>query len=116
MNLEFSKQNKDTQIPISEELNELLSINHIEINKFIISNIPDYYDANNIVENNYYLDLICPICLNILIKPKSCSTNKVPHSFCKNCIDIHLKNFNNCPICKNIFEYKNNKMLSSNLI
>ena len=113
MSFESIQKNKDTQIPISEGLSVLLNMNHIDMNKYIISNIPDFYDVKNILENNYCLNLICPICLNILMKPKCCSANTIPHAFCKNCIDIHLKNFQNCPICQKIFEYKNNNKIES---
>ena len=41
-------------------------------------------DSNNVVENQKIIDLICPICLNLIKKPISCSSNIICHSFCKN--------------------------------
>ena len=58
-------------------------------------------------------DLICPICLNILINPINCSDKKNSHSFCKKCINKYLKEKNKCPICKNFFEYKINKEINN---
>ena len=98
------------QSPINYELNDLLKRYHIDKNKYLISTLPVIYDCDNLVENNNNVfDLVCPICLNILQNPKSCSLNNNSHSFCKVCIDKHLKKSNNCPICKSIFKYKINK-------
>ena len=68
-----------------------------------------YLEDNIINKNIKYLDLICPICYNILNEPKCCSSKKNCHYFCKKCIDEYLKNKDNCPICKNKFQYIENK-------
>ena len=88
------------------------------INKYKIDNkdltIPplyiNSYNQDNVIENNNY-DLICPICINIIKEPKSCSSNHNSHSFCKMCIDLYLNKKDICPICKNKFEYKDNPEL-----
>ena len=64
------------------------------------------YNNDNIINKNE--DLICPICFYILKYPINCSDKNNSHSFCKECIDIYLKESNKCPICKNNFEYKIN--------
>ena len=60
------------------------------------------YNNDNLVNKNE--DLICPICFYILKYPINCSDKNNSHSFCKECIDIYLKESNKCPICKNNFE------------
>ena len=57
-----------------------------------------YYSEDNLINDNKYknkeendINLICPICLNILNNPKCCSSKTNSHSFCKECIDINLK-------------------------
>ena len=112
MNCHSNKEtdiNLDNQIDYNDELIKLLKKYHIDKNKYIISSLPDFYEPDNLIAQSTYFDLICPICLNILINPINCSINKNSHSFCKKCIDIHLQKTNICPICKNIFEYKINK-------
>jgi hypothetical protein len=39
----------------------------------------------------------CPICLNVLRKPKMCQNNE--HMFCEACITEHLRNSSTCPQC-----------------
>ena len=91
-----------------EDLIFLLSKYNIDKDKYIkcISNI---YNRDNVIQNNNILDLLCPICYNILEEPKFCSSNKNSHYFCKECIDKYLEQNNKCPICKNNFEYKDKK-------
>ena len=70
------------------------------------------YNNDNLINKNE--DLICPICFYILKYPINCSDKNNSHSFCKECIDIYLKESNKCPICKNNFEYKiNNDIINS---
>ena len=70
------------------------------------------YNNDNLINKNE--DLICPICFYILKYPINCSDKNNSHSFCKECIDIYLKEKNKCPICKNNFEYKiNNDIINS---
>ena len=77
----------------------------INSNQYIQLNINYlFYNKENLVNKNE--DLICPICMYVLKNTISCSDNKTSHSFCKNCIDLYLKEKNKCPICKNNFEYK----------
>ena len=91
------------------DLSILLKKYNIDKNKLIIPITElNFYNIENVVNNDKLFDLQCPICLNILKEAKSCSTNKKSHSFCKECIDLYLKENNNCPICKHIFEYKSN--------
>ena len=70
----------------------------------------DLYNQDNVILNSNY-DLNCPICFNIIKDPKSCSSKKNAHSFCKKCIDLYLYENDKCPICKNKFEYKDNPQL-----
>jgi len=70
------------------------------------------YNIENAINNENIIDLSCAICLNILNDPKSCCSKEVCHSFCKFCIDKYLAEHNNCPICKNHFDYiSNNKLI-----
>ena len=50
-----------------------------------------FYPIDNLIDKNKLEDLTCPICLQILINPVSCSDNMNSHSFCKDCIDEFLK-------------------------
>ena len=49
------------------------------------------YNQKNLIGKETKEDLICPICLEVLKNPISCSVNKNSHSFCKDCIDKYLK-------------------------
>ena len=93
--------------PVNEDFNSFLK----KYNKHIISSLDNYYNRDNIINKKNILDLTCPICLNILDNPKSCSEKKNSHSFCKQCIDQSLKNKKICPLCKSDFEYKNNTLI-----
>ena len=104
------------QVHKNDNLNFLLNKYNINKGKFIISVKDDFYDRNNLINKENIYDLICPICLNILNNPKSCSSKNTSHSFCKNCIDTYLKAKNTCPICKNQFNYKINYKIESILI
>ena len=102
----------------TNELNKYKIINNLcgnEKKNYITSTLISYYDRDDVlVYNNINeFDLICPICLNILNIPKSCSINERSHSFCKKCIDKYLKNDKRCPICKKVFEYKDNNTINS---
>ena len=99
------------------ELNNLINNYHIEINKFLISTLDiNYYNRDNVVDNNNLFDLTCPICYNILKNPKSCSEENNSHSFCQECIDRYFGVINNkCPIFKKIFEYKSNDKIEKSL-
>ena len=69
----------------------------------------EFYDIDNVIKDENYEDLICPICLFILNNPLNCSEQKNSHSFCKNCIEKYIQyRENKCPICKRIFEFKKN--------
>jgi hypothetical protein len=99
-----------------DNLYSLLNKYNINKNQFIIPVKDDYYDRNNLINQENIYDLICPICLNILNNPKSCCSQNTSHSFCKKCIDTYLKENNTCPICKNQFNYKTNYKVESKLI
>ena len=92
-----------------DNLMVLLNKYKIDKDKYIncVSNI-NFYNRDNVINDNI-LDLICPICYNILKNPKFCSSKKNSHSFCKECIEKFLEEDNKCPICKNIFENKSKK-------
>ena len=47
------------------------------------------YNSGDLVNRNE--DFICPICFCVLKNPISCSDKNNSHSFCKECIDIYLK-------------------------
>ena len=90
-----------------DDLKYLLNKYQIDKNKYKDFNTNIYfYNRDNVIQNDNILDLLCPICYNILKDPKFCSSNKNSHYFCKECIDKYLEQNNNCPICKNNFEYK----------
>ena len=99
-----------------DNLNTLSNKYKINKNKFIILVKDDDYNPDNLINKENKIDLKCPICLNILNNPKSCSSNKTSHSFCKKCIDKYLKDNNNCPICKKKFDYKINYKIEKQLI
>ena len=113
LKLNVSKENEQYlshQNRISEDLDFLLKKYIIDKNKYIIPvNNSEIYNPNDLINNDNIFDLICPICLNIIKNQISCSSNTNSHSFCKQCIDIYLEEHNNCPICKNNFEYKTNE-------
>ena len=97
-----------------DEIN--IALNDIYFKKFIkYNNQLLIYNPENINNKENIEDLICPICLNVLKNPISCSDKKNSHSFCKECIDTFLKENNKCPICKLIFEYKINNNLQKEL-
>ena len=74
-----------------------------------------YYNQENLIGKENKDDLICPICLDVLKNPISCSDKKNSHSFCKDCIDKYLNENNKCPTCKLIFEYKINNDIYNEL-
>ena len=73
------------------------------------------YSIDDLIDKDGIEDLICPICLQILKNPVCCSDKINSHPFCKDCIDEFLKEKNKCPICKLLFEYKNNKNIIDKL-
>ena len=87
-----------------DDLNELLNKYNIDKYKYFNSISNNYYNRDNVIQNDYILDLLCPICYNIVKNPKFCSSNKNSHPFCKECIDKYLEENDKCPICKNNFE------------
>ena len=108
--------NKRQEQNINEDLSFLVNKYNINKNEFIIINKEnDFYNPENVVNNNNLFDLSCSICLNILKNPINCSSNLNSHSFCKECIDIYLREYENCPICKNNFEYNYNKEIEKKL-
>ena len=108
---------KSTELKGIDNLNVLLNKYHINKNHFIILIKDDVYNRDNLINKENIYDLKCAICLNILNNPKSCSSNKNSHSFCKKCIDKYLKENNKyCPICKNYFFYKTNYNIEKQLI
>ena len=99
-----------------DEINTSLNENDIDFKTFLkYNNQILSYNPENIINKTNIEDLICSICYNILNNPISCSDKKNCHSFCKECIDIFLKENNKCPICKLIFEYKINNNLINEL-
>lgn len=42
-------------------------------------------------------DLLCGICLDVLIEPRSCKNG---HLFCSACLNAHLEHSNFCPFCR----------------
>ena len=102
-------KSKSGQEELENDLNYLLEKYHINKDNYISSNIDIFsYNSNNVVENQNIIDLICPICFNLLKYPISCSSNNICHTFCKECIDKYLIEKKTCPICKQNFEYKEN--------
>ena len=84
--------------------------------KYIIKNTIENYNIDNLIDKDNNENLICAICLNVLKNPISCSDKNNCHSFCKECIDGYLKESNNCPTCKENFEYKKNYLLNNKLV
>ena len=111
--LEYNKKNDNYN------LNLLTKNKEIDIEKYItpIHKFCFYYEENVIINNNdiNLIDLICPICYNILNNPICCSLKNNCHYFCKICIDEHLKSKNTCPLCKCFFEYKTNTKINEYL-
>ena len=98
------------------EINTSLNENDIDFKTFLkYNNIILSYNPENIIDKKNKEDLICYICYNILNNPISCSDKTNSHSFCKECIDIFLKDNNKCPLCKLKFEYKINNNLKNEL-
>ena len=87
-----------------------------EISKYIEQITISYIKSDNLIDQENIEDFICPICLNILNNPISCSDKKNSHSFCKNCIDKYLEENDNCPTCKLKFGYKINEELYNTLV
>ena len=101
---------------ITDDFNFLLTQYNIDKKKFIVPiNDNEIYNPEYVINNDDLFDLICPICLNIINHPLSCSLNINSHSFCKRCIDIYLEEHDNCPTCKNKFNYENNKQVEDKL-
>ena len=98
-----------------ESLNILLNKYNIDKNKVISPLNINYYNPDDVIENTNLYDLTCPCCLNILKNPISFSSNTNCHSFCKECIDKYLFEKQNCPICKNKFEYFKNEKIEKSL-
>ena len=117
--LNVFKQNDEilsNQNILIEDLDFLLTKYNIDKNKYIIPvKNNEIYNPDDIINKDNLFDLICPICLNIIKNPISCSSNINSHSFCKQCIDIYLEEHNNCPTCKNNFEYKTNEEIEKKL-
>ena len=97
------------------EINISLNANDINFKKFIKYNKILIYNSENIITKKNTEDLICSICFNVLKNPISCSDKKNSHSFCKECIDMFLKENSKCPICKLAFEYIINNNLKNEL-
>lgn len=76
------------------EIREARSKNEGEIGKFLQTFINNLYEESR-------KEVECPICLDI-IESKNLSTNLCGHNFHKFCIEEHLKNNKNCPICRSI--------------
>ena len=61
-------------------------------------------DLSLLDEKNIPADFICPIGKGLILEASCLSCNngsqKFLHTFCKSCIEKHLSQFNNCPICK----------------
>ena len=74
-----------------------------------------FYPIDDLIDKDKIEDLICPICLLILRNPVCCSDKINSHSFCKECIDIYLKEKVKCPVCKLLFEYINNNKIIDKL-
>ena len=89
---------------------------HFYFNKYIkhIEQIL-FYSRENVIDKEKNEEFKCPICLDILKEPISCSDKKNSHSFCKECIDNCLKDKNKCPMCKLTFKYKINNDIYASL-
>ena len=97
----------------SDELNISSNVLELYFKKCIKQNKILFYNRNDLIDVEYKEDCSCPICLDILNNPVSCSNKNNSHSFCKECIDKYLKNNNKCPSCKLNFEYKNNDRINN---
>ena len=95
-----------------EDLNFLLNKYNIDFNEYVISDY-GFYNRENVINKDDLFDLTCPICLNILKNPISCSTSNHSHCFCNQCINKYLKDSNKCPMCKNIFEFQINEEINN---
>ena len=60
-----------TDINISLSKKDICSIKYIKYKKYI-----SFYNKDCLIDNKKVEDLICPICLNILINPINCSDKK----------------------------------------
>ena len=105
----------DDSIKKVEEPNIVSTEEDINFKKYVRKNQIIYYNIDNLIDKDNNEDLICVICFNVLKEPISCSDRKNCHSFCKECIDEFLKEKNNCPTCKENFEYKINNYLKNKL-
>ena len=72
-----------------KEVRPLSNRNLIDKNKYIIP-IEDnnFFIKDYVIENNNINHLTCPICQNLLQNPRSCSSKKDSHTFCKNVLII----------------------------
>ena len=112
----FANYNESIQALINNDLDYYINKYNIDKSEYIISSTNfDTYNTDNVIKVDELYDLLCPICLNILKDPISCSSNKNSHSFCKKCIDKYLKQYNNCPTCKGNFGYIENKEIEQKL-
>lgn len=102
------ESNIEKYLSIPENIRKTLNENHININQIIIpiDYISDYY-FEELIEQNYD-DINCPICFCVLKEPMFL---KCGHKFCKKWINIHLNNFNNCPLCRLEINNKNDDLI-----
>ena len=101
------ENNIEKYLSISENIRKILNENHININDILklIDYISDYYFEELIEQND---DIKCSICYCVLKEPMFL---KCGHKFCKKCINIHLNNFNNCPLCRYKINNKNDDLI-----
>ena len=88
---------------------------NIYFKNFVKRNVVNFYKPEDLISDTNVENIICPICYFVLNEPINCSDNKNSHYFCKECIDIFLKESNKCPTCKQNFEYKINEKLKTEL-
>ena len=102
-----SLHKKLLNMEIIQEINNLLKKCGVDKSKFIRPfSSEKYYNPDNVVKGNKKIEnLICPICLNILINPISCNSTKKSHSFCEECINKSLENSDKCPLFRQVFEF-----------